>query len=53
MDYIPKDLLQNSISLEDKWKKLIKEAFQHNQYVIDRAPQIAAKVYSMIFKSTF
>lgn len=52
MDYIPKDLIQNSISLEDKWRKLIREAFQQNQYVIDRAPRIAAKVRRWSFIST-
>lgn len=49
MDYIPKDLIQNSITLEDKWKKLIKEAFQQNKYVTEKAPRIAAKVYVVGF----
>lgn len=48
MEYIPKDLIQNNITLEDKWKKLIKDAFQHNKYVIERAPPIAAKVSGIL-----
>ncbi|KAJ6646193.1 Myosin-VIIa, partial [Pseudolycoriella hygida] len=49
MEYIPKDLIQNNVALEDKWKKLIKEAFQRNNYVIEKAPRIAAKV-CLLFK---
>lgn len=48
MEYIPKDLIQNNITLEDKWKKLIKDAFQKNKYVIEKAPRIAAKVSRLL-----
>lgn len=51
MDYIPKDLIQSNITLENKWKKLIKDAFHLNQYVTERAPRIAAKVRRIIWKS--
>lgn len=49
LEYIPKDLIQNSITLEDKWKNLIKEAFLRNKYVTERAPRIAAKEDIVIF----